>query len=192
MSKKKIIIFNGIHGAGKTSLAQELCQRFRSRFQFFSEVGGQIRQEVSYNVLESGDNFDKQVMSREFTRDKMVLKCVSVPIIETWHPGNLAFIHQRSPGMFEEYGKRFGRALLVFDPYCFLILISPVTFMSRITDKNVSAHQFIELKKYYDRILSFTYAVYKEFKLKYKEIRNDRDLSRTVVELVGVVGGLGV
>ena len=59
---KKIFVFNGIHGSGKTTLAKNLVLQYPDTYAFYSEIGRKLREEVNYNSLESGEDFDREVM----------------------------------------------------------------------------------------------------------------------------------
>ncbi|HKZ41260.1 MAG TPA: hypothetical protein VJ044_09890 [Candidatus Hodarchaeales archaeon] len=97
MERKPILILNGIHGAGKTTHGRMLKSLRPGEFSYFPEIGGQLRSEVDYNMLKSGVAFDMEVMRRELDRDRDLQTCLNMPVVETWHVGNLAYILERSP-----------------------------------------------------------------------------------------------
>lgn len=94
---KKIFVFNGIHGSGKTTLAENLALQHPGTYVFYPEVGRKLREEVDYNSLESGEDFDREVMRRELERDKLLLAETRIPLVETWHIGNIGYLAARSP-----------------------------------------------------------------------------------------------
>lgn len=79
---KQIIVLNGIHGSGKSTLGTRLEQS-SPQFSYFYEIGGKLRTEVNYNTMKSGLEFDTEVMNREIARDGVLLKAQTVPIVET-------------------------------------------------------------------------------------------------------------
>ena len=97
MERTPIVILNGIHGAGKTTHGRMLKSLRPGEFSYFPEIGGQLRSEVDYNMLKSGVAFDMEVMRRELDRDRDLQTCLNMPVVETWHVGNLAYILERSP-----------------------------------------------------------------------------------------------
>lgn len=105
---KKIIVFNGVHGAGKSTLAQLFVERNQG-FAYFPEIGGQLRQEVSYNALQSKEDFDLEVMKRELRRDAQLFTDPKTPVVEIWHIGNMAYALARNPlyHLFQGFVKVF-------------------------------------------------------------------------------------
>ena len=108
---RKIIVLNGVHGAGKTTLAMQLAQEFPNIYVFYPEIGKQLRDQVSYNSLESGEVFDLEVMRMEMERDKQLMREDRIPLVETWHIGNLGYMAARSPQLIEAYKRDLDKIL---------------------------------------------------------------------------------
>lgn len=168
--KKQIFVFNGIHGSGKTVLAQLLAQNDQ-RFAYFSEIGRQVREEVDYNSLESGEEFDLEVMRRELERDRLLISEPKIPLIETWHIGNIGYVAVRSPKILDQYTRVLIAQLELFDPTCFYIQIDWRTFRSRITEK-IKPHQIPQLIDFYKTISEKTHEIYGALGIKCLTIEN--------------------
>lgn len=176
--KKRIIVVNGIHGAGKSSLAEDLVQHDR-RFVFFPEIGRQVRSEVTYNALESGEPFDRVVMTRELARDEILLKETAIPIVETWHIGNIAYLHARTPRLIDEYKEHLQKKLEMFDPFCFFITIDWNVFRLRATEQ-IRSEEMESLIAFYKIIRDSTLSLYEDFGLSYRRFDNQSNFSAKV------------
>jgi hypothetical protein len=85
----------GPHGAGKTTLGRLLAERLGGCFR--AEVGAIVRAEVlardpGRHALRSDPDFDAEVMRRELAADRGG----GWAVVETWHPGNVAYARRRS------------------------------------------------------------------------------------------------
>lgn len=173
---KKIIVMNGPHGAGKTTIAKLLSPK--NGIEFAHEIGGKLRQEVSYNSLESGVDFDREVMRREILRDHQLIrdKNSDIHIVETWHTGNIAYAAERSPEFISTYQQEFEKQLKKFSVIHVLVNIGDSTFIARVTEK-VPENQKTELLDFYKRIISYTKSLYSRYNLEFTEVDNSDDIS---------------
>jgi deoxyadenosine/deoxycytidine kinase len=179
--KKQIIVFNGVHGAGKSTMAQALATQ-DDRFVLYPEVGRQIREEVTYNALESGEEFDREVMRREIGRDALLVKAQKVPLIETWHMGNIGYIEARTPHLTAEYTELLRKQLELFDPICVFVHIDWDLFRKRVTEK-IRPSQMEELIAFYQIIKDTTFKLYDQLGLGHHIIENQGDLHDGMVIL---------
>ena len=107
--------------------------------------------------------FDKKVMSLEFARDNCY--CSSnrkVQIVETWHPGNIAYAMARSSPIVCAYKNRFLRSLQKFDVKCLILDVSPRTSCLRslkLQKPTINSHSFLV------KVKKFTTIVIEEFEL---------------------------
>jgi hypothetical protein len=92
-----ILVMLGAHGSGKTTLGRLAARRLG--WPFDEEIGKRLRDEALR--LDAGNHaaacqpdFDRRVAELEIERDRRSLGC---RVVETWHPGNLAYAWQRSP-----------------------------------------------------------------------------------------------
>jgi len=168
---KNIIVLNGIHGSGKTTLAEAFAAA-NEGYKFFPEIGGQLRQKVAYNVLERRDDFDLAVMEREIARDQELLRCAETPVVETWHVGNLAYVLARSPRLFDRYKAAFELQRDLFNPLVFLITIDWPTFRRRATEK-IRPQQMVELQGFYQHIIDNTRLLYESLGIPFLEVSNN-------------------
>lgn len=179
--KKQIIVFNGVHGAGKSTMAQALAAQ-DDRFVLYPEIGRQIREEVTYNALESGEEFDREVMRREIGRDMLLVQAQKIPLIETWHMGNIGYIEARTPQLTAEYTELLRKQLELFDPICVFVHIEWDLFRKRVTEK-IRPSQMEELIAFYQIIKDTTFKLYDQLGLGHYIIENQGDLCDGMVTL---------
>ena len=89
----------GPHGAGKSTLGKALARVLR--LPFHPEVGWELACDAGWRSAEetaesSGDAFDREVFRRELQRDQD-WPAGQPRVVETWHPGNLAYASRRCP-----------------------------------------------------------------------------------------------
>lgn len=172
--KKKIVVFNGVHGAGKSTIVQALAAQ-KSQFVAYPEVGRLIREEVTYNALESGEAFDREVIKRELAQDSILTTVTHVPLVETWHIGNLGYMQARTPHLIEEYTAILEKQLTVIDPICIFVHIDWDLFRRRATEK-IKPDQMDELVRFFSVIKDTTLELYKQLGLAYFTVENQGDL----------------
>jgi hypothetical protein len=178
---KEILVFNGVHSSGKSTLAQSFSREHEG-FTYFHEIGGQLRQEVTYNALESGESFDIEVMKREIARDYEILNCTNTPLVETWHLGNMAYALTRAPKLFDKYKIAFEQQLELFMPRAVLVLINWDIFRKRATEK-IPLDQMDELVDFYDKVLEHTYKIYETFNIDYFHVKNEGLFQESIASL---------
>lgn len=142
-----------------------------------------MRQEVSYNALQSKEDFDLEVMKRELARDKQLLIDPKTPVVETWHIGNLAYALARNPHLFPNYREDLNKQLLLFDPTAILLDITWDAFRSRATEK-IASGQVDRLITFYQEVLENTVKIYGQFGIPYFRVKNEGDLGESI-EIVG-------
>lgn len=179
---KKIFVFNGIHGSGKTTLAENLALQHPETYVFYPEVGRKLREEVDYNSLESGEDFDREVMRRELERDKLLLTETRIPLVETWHIGNIGYLAARSPQLITEYEVTLRKQLEFFDPVAVFVNISWQTFRQRISEK-IQPSQVEELIQFYKLIAAKTFDVYREIGIAHTLVNNEGKLDEGLLVL---------
>src|SRR5690606_35883675 len=127
-SMKKMYVFNGVHGSGKTTIAQRLANLYPEAYAFYPEIGRGLRNEVTYNALNSSEDFDREVLRRELERDEQLLAEPRIPLVETWHIGNIGYLAARSPHLMAGYESILSKRLNIFEPTAIFIDISWETF----------------------------------------------------------------
>jgi hypothetical protein len=96
------LVLIGAHGAGKTTIGRALAQRLGWVFQ--EELGLTISQQLRPTTQTAADPqeaLDDAIFSAELARDACSLGLNRV--VETWHPGNLAYASVRSPAVVAQY-----------------------------------------------------------------------------------------
>lgn len=187
---KTIIVLNGIHGSGKSTVGSMLTQSF-PQFAYFYEIGGKLRTEVNYNTMSSGLEFDKEVMNRELARDIELLKSSTIPIVETWHMGNLAYAMNRSPELVKKYKSKLQKQLQLFEPIGFTFEISPDIFLQRISEY-VPSEKLDDYIRFFNQISQNTFDIYSSLGIKHYVINNDGSLDETYQELIRLLRENGI
>ncbi|MFM2243982.1 MAG: hypothetical protein RL071_56 [Pseudomonadota bacterium] len=106
-----IIALIGPHGVGKSTLGALLAERLGLPFD--GEVGRRLAEDPAWRPAglgaeRSGDEFDAEVMAQELLRD--LDREGQARVVETWHPGNLAYAARRSPRVAAAYLAALRRA----------------------------------------------------------------------------------
>lgn len=191
MIMKKIFVFNGIHGSGKTTLIKQLMTLYPNKFIFYPEIGRQVRKEVSYNSLESGEGFDREVMRRELKRDALLLTDPRIPLVETWHIGNIGYSAARSPRLIKKYESTLKKQLELFNPSIIFVDISWKIFKTRISEK-IRNDQVKDLIKFYKIITAKTHELYRTHKIDFSVIKNEGSLSKNIIALKKLLNSLSL
>lgn len=178
---KKIFVFNGVHGSGKSTLAKLITQQNKDLV-YFHEIGGQLRQEVEYNSLQSSEDFDNEVMRRELLRDNQLFSCLGTPVVETWHTGNIGYVAARSPRLLDDCKRLLSKQLEIFEPRCVLVEVGWDIFRQRVTEK-ISPNQMEQLIDFYKIISEQTQSLYDEFNIRYFTVKNEGSLQEGLKRL---------
>ena len=108
----RALVLVGPHGSGKTTLGRRVAAALGWRFQ--AEIGEELRREAlardpGAHALLAQDAFDTAVFERELARDARLVGGTG-RVVETWHPGNLAYAERRSAGVARSYATRLRAA----------------------------------------------------------------------------------
>ena len=115
---KKIIVLNGIHNSGKSSVGRYLNSH---NFSYFPEIADELFKS-GYSVGESGNGqLQLRLLELESLRDEEITDIENV-IIESWHTAEIAHarlfdfdIAQKIEEAFAEKLQRFNPLFLYFD-----------------------------------------------------------------------------
>lgn len=160
---KKVVAVMGVHAAGKTTLAEGLGAYGYSPL---PEIGNALSSTVRCTTTSACSVFDNDIMLRELFRDTDILKSDSTPVIETWHPGNIAYAMAR--GNDEPVCSYLGALptqLRKFDPTLLLLEIDEETFYQRST-----LHADKELWDFFTKLYGHLKGVMDKFQLPYTTI----------------------
>lgn len=152
---KKIIVIVGIHGSGKTTLGKKMEKK---GFPFFPEIGAELRKYSDCNVSQEQENFDASIMQLELERDKKIEFLDLIPVIESWHIGNIAFAEARnSLNVVNQYKRKLFEQLEIFYPYIINLKIDKETFISRVNEKLISPSEawlfYLKQKEFTNKII---------------------------------------
>ncbi len=95
------VVLVGPHGAGKSTLGRALAARLGVAFE--GEIGARLREEAlardpAQHAMCAQPDFDARVFREELARDAAG-RPGDWRVVETWHPGNLAYATERSREM---------------------------------------------------------------------------------------------
>ncbi|MBA3046929.1 hypothetical protein KKC83_01925 [Patescibacteria group bacterium] len=132
--KRKIIVLTGIAGSGKSTIGSKI--KSLKNIKHFSEIGREYRNVVACTTLDFCPLFDEVIMRRELERDEKILSLPLhvLPVVETWHIGNLSYAKLRSSKIYKRYLQNFKKQLKKFEVLAILIKIQNNTFEQRKTD----------------------------------------------------------
>jgi hypothetical protein len=144
------IVLIGPHGVGKTSFGRALAEELR--IPFHDEIGWRLAQDPAFRPrdtypADTQERFDEEVFRCELERDREA----AIPrVVETWHPGNLAYAAHRSPGVV-------GRFLTEIEEVCtqtqivVIPLTAPVEVLARRKHEAGDLDFFIEVGREAER-----------------------------------------
>lgn len=124
----------GIHTAGKTAVAEALSTGFG--FRSLPEIGKSIYTQFRLRGRSCADGtMDQMILERELERDHSLARLPDARLlIETWHPGNLAYARTRVGHTYYERAKRFYFESPLFPGRCLLLKMPPVLIGTRPSD----------------------------------------------------------
>lgn len=108
-----ILVLIGCHGAGKTTLGRALSSRLG--WVNHDEIGARLAadphlRDAAATAFDEQEAFDEEVFRQELARDD-AWDADQHRIVETWHPGNLAYATARSPRVAERYRLTIQRSI---------------------------------------------------------------------------------
>ena len=140
MSKAKLLVLIGPHGAGKSTLGRAIGAALGWRYD--DELGERLRRaelskDPSAHAQRPQAEFDEAVLRAELERDAASL-AGEPRVVETWHPGNLAYARARSPAVAEKWEPRAqasaqrlaAEGTLLVQP----LIADPITLQARRTE----------------------------------------------------------
>ncbi|QDO43362.1 hypothetical protein FNV62_39115 [Streptomyces sp. RLB3-17] len=135
----RVVVLLGVHGAGKTTLGSALPS---GKFAFFPQIGTTLRAAVDYGVTVPVESFDTQVMQIELERDAKINREKRLPVIESWHIGNIAFAMARgSDETVARYRDALMRQLEIFTPHIVKLRLPDHDFLERVTEKRTTSYE---------------------------------------------------
>ena len=117
------LVMIGCHGSGKTTLGKLIAHQLG--WDFCEEIGAKLRRSLQekdahQHAAVPNPDFERAVIQSEIERDK---GHTYPRVIETWHPGNLAYARMRSPN---EYAALETFVINAIQPYLDRTLVIPL------------------------------------------------------------------
>lgn len=108
-----ILALIGCHGAGKSTLGRALSSRLG--WVSHDEIGARLAADPRFRAagataFDEQEAFDEEVFREELARDA-AWDAGHHRIVETWHPGNMAYAAARSPRVVERYRRAVERSI---------------------------------------------------------------------------------
>ena len=126
----KTVFFCGPHTCGKTTILKTLKNEG-----FFKEIGSEIGKDIYYIrklvTSEQSEDFEWEVTNLELERDKKFLNISGLVGIETWHPGNLAYVAVRNPQILDKIAEAMKKSPLINSAFGIYLDIPPNTIFQR-------------------------------------------------------------
>lgn len=136
-TRRCVVLLLGIHGSGKSTLGRALADR---GFTFHPEIGTEMRAVGDQAVSEAQEGFDRHVMALELSRDQKLFGDGGLPIIETWHLGNIAFAEARgSHDTAHQYRQFLAQRLHDVDVAVVMLRLTDEEFLLRCTERGIQA-----------------------------------------------------
>ena len=147
----KTVFFCGPHTCGKTTILRTLKNEG-----FFQEIGSEIGKDIYYvrKIVtgEQGEDFEWEVTNLELERDKNFLNISGLVGIETWHPGNLAYVAVRNPNIINDLANAMKTSPLINSAIGIYLDISPDVIYERtktfINKKEWAKNFYSEINKH--------------------------------------------
>lgn len=142
------LVLIGPHSSGKTTLGRMISERLG--WPFHDEIGKRLRwealaQDPDAHALRPQPDFDREVTARELARDAAYQG--GPRIVETWHPGNLAYAQSRSPQLTATLYEQIRHSLRGQDLsriWVQPLQISPTALSQRINEPGPDTDDFAE------------------------------------------------
>ncbi len=102
-NKSKLFFICGPHCAGKTSIIKKLYKENVINFAGY-EIGKEFyyaRKQKGFDTKNADIDFEYEVLNAELERDRYLSDLDGRLVVETWHPGNLAYVYERSPKYYK-------------------------------------------------------------------------------------------
>lgn len=152
---RNLVVLLGVHGSGKTTFGSSLPV---DQFAFYGEIGAHLRAAVDFGVTSPQEDFDREVMLREVQRDQELLAEPRIPVVETWHIGNLAFALARdSHSVAMQYRQMLTKQLANFEVAAIVFTLPDSEFLSRASEKKTTPHDALcfyrQVEQYYQSLL---------------------------------------
>jgi energy-coupling factor transporter ATP-binding protein EcfA2 len=174
MDVKLSVVMIGPHGSGKTTLGKSLAKLLR--WEYHEEIGKALRRQAllehpDQTAEKSQPDFDLKVFELERQRDRKSFKS---RIVETWHPGNLAYAESRSPEIANQYAELLKKHVQQLGD---IVLVQPLeidesTSRERLSEPGPDPCQMVE---FFRKIFVSTLGIAKSWGLRiFPSVRTDQ------------------
>lgn len=185
-NKVTTVVFIGAHGSGKTTLGRKLAYKMKSKYH--EEIGRLLRKKAlaknkDNHALKSQPDFDKKVIQAELNRDKV---SKFSRIVETWHPGNLAYAYLRSPNIAMMYENTVREKINSINQK---IIVQPLRISVKTIHERLSEPGSNDVKatvRFFNRVAKLTEKIAKTMGLTvlkpiYTDVFNEEETLKTAI-----------
>lgn len=148
LTQPLMVVLVGPHGSGKSTLGRRLAEHFQIPFE--PELGELHRRaaqqkDLSAHAAQPQVAFDQTLFCAELKRD-LERASESACVVETWHPGNLAYAQHRSQEVIEQLLPEVERACERFRERVWVqpLMISAETLRQRQHEPGPSGEAFVQ------------------------------------------------
>lgn len=126
----KFVFVCGPHGSGKSTILKSLYERGVIS-QCELEIGKELYYKKQFKTEEQGYEFEKKVTEMELERDLSLVGREGNIGVETWHPGNLAYVVLRNPNHLYDIVELMKSSPFIHDAIGVWLRIPKEVIMSR-------------------------------------------------------------
>jgi len=177
---KTIIVLSGIPTSGKTTIGRLLEQK---GYFYVPEIVEQFIKQGMTTGVDANSILDEMIMEAELQRDKRLFSLKKNPlIIETWHPGNIAYACLRNPSIAEQYRQIFGKIAKYNKIYGIYLNIPFGTFWKRTGKyKKEDCQRIVAFfKRWQNEIVN----CYEEFRVPLRKIDSNRPENAVLSDVI--------
>ena len=162
---KKIVVLNGIHTSGKSTVGRYLNTQ---GVVYLTEIAMELHKEGIKIGVDGSEEVQIEMMNREDTRDNYVIETNADFAIESWYTAGLAHTRESGNSVYELLEDTLNRKMEEFDPIFVYFDFAP----ELIPQRGSKLFDPVDIK-----VIDF----YKRLDQHYKEIYDKYNLNRTFV-----------
>jgi len=183
---KKIIVLSGIPSSGKTTIGKLLNKK---GYFYVPEIAEQLIKKGVTTGVDANPMLDKTIMEVELQRDKYLFSLnKNLLVIETWHPGNIAYACLRNPPIAKQYKQIFQKILKYHKVFGIYLNIPLDIFWKRTVKYKRDGRQ--EIVMFFKRLQNEILACHKEFGIPLVKINSNQSKKTVFHEVLDSIKNL--